>query len=156
MTIDAIIKKAAVGLGLVMSLGCASEAGNPNSSYCSKDTDCKGDKICSKGVCVDTGSSTNSQNTTWTCESGFQMIANVCCKQANYELLHFPEAQCDKSTASGFYKSSSINSFQESCESKLLPTGNLNNYFDCVKQACLVNNPVENSHVNTCKYKYWL
>ncbi|MBI2662255.1 hypothetical protein HYX11_02240 [Candidatus Woesearchaeota archaeon] len=53
MTINLIIKKAVVSLGLVMSLGCASEVGNPNSSYCSKDMDCKGDRICSKGVCVE-------------------------------------------------------------------------------------------------------
>src|SRR3989344_175018 len=45
------------GLAALVMGSCASEAGSP--AYCSKDTDCKGDRICDKGVCVDSQESSS-------------------------------------------------------------------------------------------------
>jgi hypothetical protein len=47
-----------LGLGLALWMGCAEDAGSDGGASCGSDDDCKGDRICEDGTCVDpTGSS---------------------------------------------------------------------------------------------------
>lgn len=63
MTLDKLLGTMALVGGLSLcGYSCQSTAPSSDSGvqYCSKDADCKGDRVCEKGVCVETGSSNSS------------------------------------------------------------------------------------------------
>lgn len=79
-------------------MGCTTESVNPvpTPTYCAKDTDCKGERICDKGVCVDSGLdskdvSGNSQLYVWgvgNCEVGYKKEDFLSAiKSQKYELV---------------------------------------------------------------------
>ena len=118
------------GLAALVMGSCASEAGSP--AYCSKDTECKVDRICVQGICVDNGSGEGS-SVKYTCESGVQMYANLCCNNKGI---------CSIKIGDNTYKE-----FISECNEDLnKEKGNYSEwvdfFFQCVNNVCInVNNP---------------
>ncbi len=74
MTLDRLIGRIALIGGLsLFGYNCDSSS---DPASCIKDTDCKGERLCEKNVCVD---KTSSNFTNYTCETGAKMYVDLCC-----------------------------------------------------------------------------
>lgn len=121
MTLERLLGKVVLLSGLsLFSYNCQSV--EPDSTSCVKDTDCKGERVCNDGKCVEnsTYSSTSNQ---YTCESYLNNIID-CCNQGK-----FPSDDCTKVYSISF---SEKQEFLNSCNNDHSKT--LQCMLDCLKK----------------------
>jgi hypothetical protein len=135
MALEKLLGKITLIGGLSL-FGYSCESSSPNTTYCSKDTDCKGDRVCdsSTKTCVDATGSPKQ----YTCESGSKMVYDRCYKfsgssnpQKDTERL-LKECLEDKDKGSGIW---------------------VDKFFKCCYDAC--SSGYNHDLVNKCESTIW-
>ena len=121
---------AALGVGSIYGVGCDASSGS--SQYCASDKDCKGDRLCVKGVCEGGAGSDVGGQTQYTCESGAQMFVDLCC----------PKAGCEGKTYMDFFSSCKDNE----AAGKM----NVQSVYGCLNNLCSSKPIVTRKEIELC------